>query len=130
MSVPDLWPKLTPSNELTPLGILRNHAARLFRKTNGLLEGDVVTEGIGTRFRHHFNITAPALGHFTYELFFLEHGLESYPARAHSANAEDNISSEAELLEWIRNQMELQKPTLERLLNESMTDSMRAELVG
>lgn len=131
MGVKDLWPELTPSNELTPLGILRKQASLLFRKTNGLLEGEVVTDGKGGVFLHRFNVVAPALGYFKHELFSIGHGLNSYPLTGTNSKGEQTaIKSEDELYGWIAAQIIDQKPALERLLNESMTDSMRAELVG
>ena len=130
MGVKDLWPNLTPSNELTPLGILRKQAALLFRKTNGLLEGEVITDGAGGQFKHSLNIVAPALGYFKYELFWIGHGLSSYPLTGTTPQGQTVINSEEELYRWIADRIVEQKPTLERLLNESMTDSMRAELVG
>jgi len=130
MSVPDLWPSLKPHGELTPLGILRKQAALLFRKTNGLLEGQVKTDGTGPEFVHNFNIIAPALGHFTYQMFSISHGLHSYPLTSTNRNGRTVIQTESELLTWIRNEMETQRPTIEQLLNESLPDSERAELVG
>jgi hypothetical protein len=77
----DFWPDLeTPPAVTTPLAILKEQAAALARKTNGLLEGRVdTTTDVFDCFSHLFRIVAPTLGHYAYELFRAKHTVMLYP---------------------------------------------------
>jgi hypothetical protein len=97
-SIPDLWPEIEQTELLPPVAILREQAALLGKKTNHLLEGQVVTKTDVGRFFHSFYIVAPALSSYTYRLFGINHDENLYPVQADSAS----LGSEQELLEHIR----------------------------
>lgn len=132
-AIPDLWPADIEQSEITPpVAILREQAAALGKKTGYLLEGRVdtsVTQGpAGARFvqmsrealgltragndprlfLHRFLVVAPALDGYAYELFWIEHGADQYPARAPELDVKEGepseltLASEHDLLEYIR----------------------------
>ena len=75
----DLWPQnIGESNLVTPVSILKEQAALLGDKTSQLVKGEVVTQGTGNNFIHHFNIVAPTLS-YRYELLQVTHGVTFYP---------------------------------------------------
>ncbi len=86
MPIPDLWPGdiSEKTDILMPVTILREQAAALTQRTKGLLEGNVRSENPkypGDDFVHRFELVAPALDNYRYELFFVAHDLTGYPAR-------------------------------------------------
>jgi hypothetical protein len=87
-AIPDLWPDLEQSQITPPVAILREQAAALGKKTRYLLEGCVDTSVVkrpleDTRsFRHRFLVVAPSLDGYSYELFWIEHGVGQYPVKA------------------------------------------------
>ena len=75
----DLWPQnIGESNLVTPVSILKEQAALLGDKTSQLVKGEVVTQGTGNNFIHHFYIVAPTLS-YRYELLQVTHGVTFYP---------------------------------------------------
>ncbi len=77
-TIPNLWPTdLAPLAARTPLTILKEQASQLGAATKNLLEGHVTTytsdEPNDRLFKHRFNIVAPSLGNYTYELFQVTH---------------------------------------------------------
>jgi hypothetical protein len=79
-AIPDLWPDIEQSNVVPPVGILREQAAALGKKTGHLLEGRVDTRiGEDGNFIHSFYIVAPTLDNYSYRLFSIIHGANQYP---------------------------------------------------
>ena len=104
----DLWPPTISGPEVVaPVTILREQAAMLGKKTNGLVLASVRTttrdsltrdEKTGLRaltrpghdagngnegFIHSFQLVVPALEDYTYTLFRIEHGIKLYPVKLH-----------------------------------------------
>jgi hypothetical protein len=86
----DLWPKdledLTKSSATAPVNILKEQAAILAKRTNGLIYAEVTLHDFPIRaksFSYSFDIVAPALQNYRYELFRLKHGVEMYPVMFH-----------------------------------------------
>ncbi|MFH1115955.1 MAG: hypothetical protein V1792_18745 [Pseudomonadota bacterium] len=83
----DLWPNSLDSLPLdrAPVTILREQASLLGRKTNNLLEGEVIQiepfDAADPEFTYRFNIVAPALGNYRYGLFMIFHAITLYPVR-------------------------------------------------
>ncbi len=79
--VRDFWPaNLAIIDVLAPVGILREQAALLGQKTKNLVEAEVTTS------THHdgtimlqFYLVVPAMDHYRYRLFSVNHGAELYP---------------------------------------------------
>ncbi len=88
MPIPDLWPDdfTGESDFLLPVTILREQASALTQRTKGILEAQVRSakpkndEG-EQKFLHDFLIVAPALDDYTFELFYVIHEIQTYPAR-------------------------------------------------
>ena len=77
----DLWPDIQESTAELPVAILREQAAKLAPKTQGLVEARVDTRTVGEDIHHRFLLVAPALDHYTYHLFTVTHGVPRvYPA--------------------------------------------------
>ena len=85
----DLWPdELATAERQPPVAILRTQAALLGRKTRNLVIGRVTTPSVGqtlfshlapTPFVYVFQLVAPALNDYTYDLFSISHGVDLYP---------------------------------------------------
>lgn len=81
----DLWPEdIANVTAKAPVAILREQASLLGRKTRNIVEARVAStdpepwmprDGFG----YAFLIVAPALGHYTYELFKIAHDVHLYP---------------------------------------------------
>ena len=101
----DLWPPdlKTPASR-TPVQILREQASLLTRKTNGLLEGEIVTITGDKGLIHRFNIVVIALGGYVYRLLSISHAADNlYPiAVLEPASNETTLNDEASLVEWLR----------------------------
>jgi len=77
----DFWPDIDATAAELPVAILREQAALLAPKTEGLVEARVDTRTMGQDIQHRFLLVAPALDHYTYHLFTRTHGVPSvYPA--------------------------------------------------
>jgi hypothetical protein len=104
----DFWPEIAATEALiTPLTILKEQAAALAKKTNGLLEARVDTQNYpGGVFLHTFKIVAPTLGHYVFELFTVKHGVFLYPVEIVSLlpglPVPSNAKTEDEFLELLR----------------------------
>ena len=86
----DLWPTDIATTELrSPVAILREQATLLADKTEGLLVGNVRTGTAGEQLRHTFVLVAPALSHYTFDLFSFTHGPSLYPVKA--VNQENEV---------------------------------------
>jgi len=79
--IPDLWPDdIGQTTLLAPLSILRDQAAKLADKTDGLVRGAVDTHADRSRsFEHSFHLSAPALGNYTCRIFRVRHSVNFYP---------------------------------------------------
>ena len=90
----DLWPddfgniKVAP-----PILILRAQAGGLTKKTRGEVEGRVVTNRLKSDISHVFQIIAPALDGYTYNLFEVVHPIELYPLRVFVDPGRDSTSA-------------------------------------
>jgi hypothetical protein len=112
-AIPDLWPKIEQSRGVPPVGILREQAAALGKKTDHLLEARVNTRiGEDGNFIHSFYVVAPTLDNYSYGLFSIAHGPDPYPVTVpHPRRMEPGlrpyphtlkIRSEKALLDYLR----------------------------
>ncbi len=77
-AVPILWTKKFDRRVLTPLAVLRVQASKVKELSDGLLDAAVITtEGAGEEGKpvqtHSFEISAPALDHYTRSILTAEH---------------------------------------------------------
>lgn len=78
---------------ITPVAILREQASMLAGRTKGLVEGRVSTEvGRDSRIYHSFELVAPALGGYRYELFRISHSVLLYPLQIDADSTIGDIS--------------------------------------
>jgi len=89
----DFWGEIAPAAVRTPLAILREQAALLGAKTKNLIEATVATSVNGPQFQHRFNLVVPSLGNYTYELFWVTHGIEMYPIIVPLAPPKDRVNN-------------------------------------
>lgn len=76
----DLWGELPIREKLrTPASILREQAAILEKKTDGLLLGRVRREVTEETFSMYLYIVAPALNNYSYRVLGVDHQIELYP---------------------------------------------------
>jgi hypothetical protein len=81
--MPDLWPEDLGKSDVTPpIVLLREQAQRLSKKTQGKLEGRVVTsQPDGVHFLHQFLVVVPSLDNYSYALLMVQHSpVQLYPA--------------------------------------------------
>jgi hypothetical protein len=103
VEAPDLWPsQLTAVEVASPISILRRQAAVLGERTNYRLQGDVSTDAFNETCIHRFNITAPNLNRYTYELFAVRHDISFYPVTCMFQGHEVQAKTDKELMEWLR----------------------------
>ena len=82
----DLWAEDIGTETIKmPVAVLREQASFLGSKTQNIVLAEVVSlsEGHGKdiEFVCRFNLKAPALGNYSYTLFFINHGIDPYPLR-------------------------------------------------
>ena len=93
----DLWPEdIGPISDLkAPVSILREQGALLGKKTNNLVEAEVVQlEAVISEereFSYAFLIVAPALDNYRYKLFTISCGINLYPI---TINVDRDIQAE------------------------------------
>jgi hypothetical protein len=100
---PDFWGEIAPATVRTPLGILREQAALLGEKTNGVIEATVDTTVFLGEFRHSFTLVVPALDDYRYALFSVRHGIDLYPVDVSFPTA--RLGSEDEFTDWLRQRL-------------------------
>jgi hypothetical protein len=90
----DLWPDNIGEVKLRPpVTILREQAALLGQKTQNLVQAEIRVESGDGFFRYIFNIVAPALDNYRYELFRAWHKITLYPVEVY---VEEEILEEIE----------------------------------
>lgn len=88
----DLWPDdIGHSDIVAPVTIMRQQASFLGRKTQNIIEGDVVTKfnQDNENFVHYFFLVAPALQDYRYKLFTIRHEISFYPLFLHSERTDN-----------------------------------------
>lgn len=97
----DLWPEFGDDEQLTtPLSILREQSSYLSKKTQGLLDGEVVTSTEEQYFFHNFNIVSSVLD-YTYRLFRVRHDITLYPLKVNWAGFWHDVDDEAGFREFL-----------------------------
>lgn len=115
----DFWPNdLAVSTVLTPIAILKEQAALLTEKTNGLIVGDVESRrpspyNVHEYARacsddglvHIFRLIVPALDDYCYELLSIIHPVQLYPLELRYSPTDTNwtVTSEEEFVEVLKN---------------------------
>jgi len=78
--MPDLWPDDFGVQDVTPpIGILREQAEALAKKTKGLVIARVVSGKNDTTFFHRFVLEVPTLEDYSFTLFTISHTILLYP---------------------------------------------------
>ena len=118
-----LWPEtIDLIEQVPPVSILKEQGAILGRSTKNLVEGRVrggSSPFAGSDFSYSFELVAPALDNYRYELLRISHGVEFYPLRLQSdpllgfleirqlfdpnaASAEQTIENEEQFLKALK----------------------------
>lgn len=109
----DLWGEIALEPARTPVVILREQAALLAKKTNGIVEARVSTSVVSARLVHRFSLVVPALEDYTYELFYISQGANIYPVET-SRNTRpgmipiegaDTLLDEEAFVDWLRTKL-------------------------
>jgi hypothetical protein len=101
----DFWPPLGQTRITPPVVILREQAALLANKSQGLIEGQVDTSAGGDRFYHRLYVVAPTLDNYRYQLLGVYHAILLYPVyviASGESKTERPLDSEEEFLNWLR----------------------------
>lgn len=112
----DLWPSSFPAiDTITPVTILRQQAALLEKKTNGLVVAEVrsgidynsnvvvISQGQEVPLLHSFYLIAPALENYHYLLFRLKQSIDLYPLEIKDSPIGDvTVTDESQLNEALR----------------------------
>jgi hypothetical protein len=98
MSTTDFWGVLPVEPLRTPLTIMREQAALLGRRTNGVLEAEVQTSVDEQEFIHSFDLVVPSLQFYRYTLFRVRHGAMIYPVRA----GVGDLQNETAFTNWLK----------------------------
>jgi len=135
----DFWPEIESIEDPgSPVVLLRKQAEKLALKTGHRLRGQVSTssgafhfaahvelgmpldEEMG--FTHSFRIEVPALDDYSYTLFTVSHGIESYPVIYQDDNQQWHALANSEALtDWLRETLtsEKTKRVLKTLLDQA-----------
>jgi hypothetical protein len=97
----DFWGDIAPSAVRSPAAILREQAAFLGAKTRNLIEARVVTDAAFGEIRHRFLLVVPALDHYSYQLFRIEHDANLYPVTVES-EPPVRLESERDFINWLQ----------------------------
>ncbi|MBM4033329.1 MAG: hypothetical protein FJ291_16320 [Planctomycetes bacterium] len=87
----DFWPNIRLSKHRMPVGILREQASLLGRKTRNVVTAKVVSYQEGKVLAHDLQLVAPALGHYTYLALTVQHPISLYPMRIIDHLRNDNL---------------------------------------
>ena len=110
----DLWPDdLETGRMTTPAAILRQQAVLLAKKTGnaltarvdgGALDRRLVRDPQNQGFHYSFEVVAPSLANYTFQLFTVRHGMDLYPVKLDFRVQERayEAASEAEFIEVLR----------------------------
>lgn len=112
MPVADLWPDFAqPQTGNSPVFLLKEQAARLQQKTNGLVKAGLRPASTGDgSFWVGFDLFSPALGEYTYRLFEVTYPPQLFPLKL---IAGDDVETAQNLVDF--------RNVLERVLRSSRT---------
>jgi hypothetical protein len=100
----DFWPNdIGPSNQRTPVALLREQAIALGEKTGNIVTAEVESDTSGQEFVHELYLLAPVL-HYRYQLLTIRHPLFFYPMRVSVPDtfSWDNVESEEAFTAWLK----------------------------
>jgi hypothetical protein len=106
----------------TPLDIIRKQAHQLGKITNNIVLGSIETLRSAPKFRFAFNLVAPALEGYTYNLFWIEQGLDPYPVEITIENERSSIYHEESTFK-VALQQELSSPRTHNLIRSLVNQS-------
>ena len=104
----DLWPNDididTMPDITTPISMLKEQASLLGQKTKNIVEAEVKSRDAGNgRISVSFNLVAPALNKYRYELFQISHhGIELYPVSLAFSNTSYTAQSPEQFIEHLK----------------------------
>ncbi|MBM4038919.1 MAG: hypothetical protein FJ290_10430 [Planctomycetes bacterium] len=87
----DFWPTIRAPKLRMPVGILRQQASALGRKTKNIVIAKVVSDQEGKNFVHALELVAPVLGNYTYVVLTVQHPISVYPMRVIDHLRDDQV---------------------------------------
>lgn len=107
----NLWGEIPAITERTPTNILFEQLRVLEDKTKQVLTGKIDTIALPAGgFKRIFYLVAPALHSYSFELFWIRHGIELYPVTTEGYELLD----EEHFTDWLRGQ--LSSPRTKRII--------------
>ena len=95
----DLWPDFDAEKIVNPKSLLVEQANFLGAKTKNVITADVRTTGNNNKqIVHYFDIVAPAMNNYRFNLFYASHGITFYPLTLAYKNTSKRINDEQALL--------------------------------
>jgi len=110
----DFWGEIEVGGTQTPSLILKQQAALLGEKTKHMLEAKVRARASDGDFHYSFELVAPALDNYTYQLFQVRHGADLYPVFAELSPFEEKLMTENQFKDWVHNK--LSSPDTKRIV--------------
>lgn len=95
----DLWPDFDASKIINPKTIIVEQANFLGDKTKNVITAEVRTGGNNNQIVHSFDIVAPAMNNYRFNLFNVKHGIMFYPLTLSHKNASRAIKDEKSLID-------------------------------
>ena len=104
----NLWPQdIAVTDLVPPVAILKEQASLLGKQTQNLVEAHVVLGGSRNPgmypFHYYFQVIAPALDGYRYNLFSISHGVQFYPVRIEFEDADIEVQNEEEFMTALAN---------------------------
>ena len=90
---------------------MSEQAALLGEKTQNLVVAEVASRAVVSIFYHNFNLVAPALEGYRYNLFTLQHTIDLYPVTFMAFGSVLTIQSQEELIERLREALSDERTT-------------------
>lgn len=99
----NLWPEdIAVTDVVPPVAILKEQASLLGKRTQNLVEARVIQGGSHSParypFYYYFQLIAPALDNYRYNLFSISHGVQFYPVRIEFEDSDTEVQSEDEFM--------------------------------
>ena len=126
MPTEDLWGDLPDGEDIrTPKTILKEQADLLIQKTDGILEGRVLTRPVDEFMRHILQIVVPSLNNYTVNILSVTQSIYGYPCYLDDfiEKGEDvyKINDEKNLMESLKHH--LQSEGIQRLIKSLMAEA-------
>lgn len=101
MNNTNLWPELNFEMVTTPKSILALQAKYLSEMTKNVLQGEIRSSGNTENISLVFDIVAPAISNYKFQLFIVQHDIKLYPLKVIHESKSSIIENEEKFEEKI-----------------------------